>query len=225
MAPYEALYGRRCRSPLCWNDFREDGIVGPDMIQESREQVKVIQEKMKTAQDRQKSYADQRRRLVEFETGEKVFLRVSPMKGVMRFGKKGKLSPKYIGPYEIIERIGEVSYRLALPKELENVHDVFHVSQLGNYISDPLYKLQPESIKIDQNLTYEERPVGILDRSERILRNKSIKRVKVLWRSQKVEEATWEVEDDMRNKYPFLFEEGTQLSFGDETFLLGRGKS
>ncbi|XP_061348074.1 uncharacterized protein LOC133293516 [Gastrolobium bilobum] len=190
MEPYEALYGRRCRSPLCWNDFREAGFVGPDMIQESMEQIKVIQEKTKIAQDRQKSYADQRRQLVEFEIGEKVLLRVSPTKGMMRFGKKGKLSPKYIDPYEIIEQIGEVLYRLALSMELENVHDVFHVFQLRKYIPYPLHKLQPEFIKIYKNLTYKERPIRILDRSERILRNKSIKLVKVLWRSQKVEETS-----------------------------------
>lgn len=130
MAPYEALYGRKCRSPLCWSDPSEKVALGPQMIEEMVKQVKLIQDRMKQAQDRQKSYANNRRRELEFEVGEKVLLKVYPMKGVLRFGKKGKLSPRYIGPYEILERIGQVAYRLALPLDLERVHNVSHVSQL-----------------------------------------------------------------------------------------------
>ena len=161
---------------------------------------------MKAAQDRQKSYADLRRKPLAFEVGDKVLLKVSPMKGVMRFGKKGKLSPKYIGPYEILERIGTVAYRSALPPELSKVHDVFHVSQLRRYISDPSHVIPTESVEVEPNLTFEERPVQILDRQEKILRRKVVPIVKVLWRSQKYEEATWETEESMRQKYPELFD-------------------
>ncbi|KAL5542425.1 hypothetical protein UlMin_010135 [Ulmus minor] len=119
---------------------------------------------MKTAQSRQKSYADRRRRPLEFQVGDLVFLKVAPMKGVMRFGKKGKLSPRYIGPFEILERIGKVAYKLALPSELSTVHNVFHVSMLRKYISDPSHVLESESIEIREDLTYEEQPVQILDR-------------------------------------------------------------
>ncbi|KAL5554209.1 hypothetical protein UlMin_041610 [Ulmus minor] len=126
------------------------------------------------------------------------------MKGVMRFGKKGKLSPRYIGPFENLERIGKVAYRLALPPELSPVHNVFHVSMLRRYVSDPSHVLENEPIEVHEDLTYEEQPVQILDRKDKTLRNKVISLVKVLWRNHKVEEATWEREDEMRTKYPHL---------------------
>ncbi|GAB2280512.1 hypothetical protein Dimus_039414 [Dionaea muscipula] len=115
MAPYEALYGRRCRSPTCWFEVGEAPIMGPDMVQITTEKIQQIRRRLITAQSRQKSYADRRRRNVQFDVGDRVFLRVSPLKGVIRFGKRGKLNPRYIGPYEILERVGEVAYRLALP--------------------------------------------------------------------------------------------------------------
>ena len=134
-----------------------------------------------------------------------MFLKVAPMKGVMRFRKKGKVSLRYIGPFEILERIGKVAYRLALPQELSSVHNVFHVSMLKKYIPDPSHVLEHEPIEVHEDLTYEEQPVQILDKKEKTLRNKVITLVKVLWRNHKVEEATWEREDDMRKKYPHLF--------------------
>jgi len=137
MAPYEALYGRRCRSPVGWFEVGETELYGPDLIHQAIEKVKVIQERLRTAQSRQKSYFDVRRRDLEFEVGDWVFLRISPMKGIMRFGKKGKLSPRYIGPYKILRRIGQVAYELELPSELEFVHPVFHVSMLRKCIGDP----------------------------------------------------------------------------------------
>ncbi|KAL5550449.1 hypothetical protein UlMin_000625 [Ulmus minor] len=127
---------------------------------------------------------------LEFQVGDLVFLKVAPMKGFMRFGKKGKLSPRYIGPFEILERIGKVAYKLALPSELSTVHNVFHVSMLQKYISDPSHVLESEPIEIREDLTYEEQPVQILDRKDKALRNKVIPLVKVLWRNHKVEEAT-----------------------------------
>ena len=114
MAPYEALYGRKCRTPVCWDEVGERKLVGPEIVQMTCDKVKVIRERLKISQDRQKSYANNRRRDLEFEVGDMVFLRISPWKGVLRFGKRGKLSPRYIGPYRIVERIGEVAYRLEL---------------------------------------------------------------------------------------------------------------
>ncbi|XP_021757123.1 uncharacterized protein LOC110722167 [Chenopodium quinoa] len=206
MALFEALYGRKCRSPICWNDISETMILGPQMIEDTVKQVREIQSKIQAAQYRQKSYADLKRREEAFEIGDKVLLKVSPMKGVMRFGKKGKLSPKYISPYEILQRIGKVAYRLALPMELSKVHDVFHVSQLRRYIPDKSHVLQPETIELNQSLTYEERPVKILDNKVRSTRNKNVKIVKVLWSNQEYEEATWEAEDEMKKNYPELFQ-------------------
>ena len=124
-----------------------------------------------------------------------VFLRISPWKGVLRFGKRGKLSPRYIGPYWIVERIGEVAYRLELSFDLDRIHDVFHVSMLRKYIPDPSHVLTEQPVEIQENLTYEEEPVQILDHREQVLRNKTIPLVKVLWRSHTVEEATWEHEE------------------------------
>jgi hypothetical protein len=161
---------------------------------------------MKAAQDRQKSYADVRRRPLEFEVGDKVFLKVSPTKGVKRFRIKGKLSPKFVGPYEIAKRVGTVAYKLELPAKLGKVHDVFHVSQLRRYISDPGHVLESEALEIEPNLTYEEKPIRILDYKERRLRNKVVPLVKVLWRCNKFEEETWKTEASMREKHAFLFD-------------------
>ena len=136
-----------------------------------------------------------------------VFLRISPWKGVLRFGKRGKLSPRYIGPYRIVERIGEVAYRLELPSDLDRIHDVFHVSMIRKYIPGPSHVLTEQLVEIQENLTYEEEPVQILDRREQVLHNKTIPLVKVLWRSHTVEEATWELEAQMRRQYPQLFSE------------------
>lgn len=182
-------------------------MVGPQFLQDTVEKIKLIQEKMKAAQNRQKFYADQKRQPAEFQLGEKVLLKVSPTKGVMRFGKKGKLSPRFIRPYEVLERIGKVAYRLALPTELDKVHDVFHVSQLKKYIHDPSHVIQPEVVEIDESLTYEEKPIKILDTKTRETRRRVIKLVKVMWSNHQSEEATCEVEDDMRKRYPELFKQ------------------
>ncbi|WMV51088.1 hypothetical protein MTR67_044473 [Solanum verrucosum] len=152
--------------------------------------------------------ADSLSRALEFEVDDWVYLKVSPMKGVMRFGKKGKLSPRYIGPYRIVQRVGSVAYELELPQELAAVHPVFHISMLKKCIGDPSLILPTESVKIKDNLSYEEVPVQILDRQVRRLRTKDVASVKVLWRNQFVEEATWEAEEDMKKRYPHLFESG-----------------
>ena len=130
MAPYDALYGRKCRTLLCWMKLNENKVIGPDLIQETEEKVKMIREILKVANDRQKSYADMKRKDIRYEIGEKVFLKVSPWKKGMRFRKKDKLSPRFIGPHEMIEKVGPVAYRLSLPPDLEKIHNVFHVSML-----------------------------------------------------------------------------------------------
>ena len=205
MAPYEALYGRKCRTPLCWTELSERKVIGPDLIRETEEKVKIIREKLKVATDRQKSYTDMKRKDIRYEVGEKVFLKVSPWKKVMRFGKKGKLSPRFIGPYEVIEKVGPVAYRLALPPDLDKIHNVFHVSMLRRYRSDPTHIVSSETIELRPDLTYEEEPVEILAHEVKELRNKKIPLVKVLWRNHKTEEATWESEETMRQPYPQLF--------------------
>ncbi|GJR73819.1 putative nucleotidyltransferase, ribonuclease H [Tanacetum coccineum] len=138
-APFKLLYGRKCRAPICWDEVGERLIEGPELIEITNEKVAVAKEKLKEARSRQKSYADKHQRDLEFQVGDRVFLKVSPFRGVKRFGIKGKLSPRFIGPFEILERIGEVSYRLALPPQLSHVHDVFHVSLLRGYHYHPLH--------------------------------------------------------------------------------------
>uniref|UniRef100_A0A2N9F3Y9 RNA-directed DNA polymerase n=1 Tax=Fagus sylvatica TaxID=28930 RepID=A0A2N9F3Y9_FAGSY len=187
MAPYEALYGRKCRSPICWDEVGVRKILGPEIIQRTCEKVDLIRERLRTAQSRQKSYADKRRKDLEFEVGDMVFLRVAPMKGVMRFGKKGKLSPRFVGPFEILEKIGPVAYRLALPPALSGIHNVFHVSMLRKYIPEPSHVLSYDQLQIKDDLSYEEVPIEILDRKEHMLRTKSIPLVKVLWKKSCIE--------------------------------------
>ena len=196
VAPYEMLYGRKCRSPIHWDEAGERSYLGPELVQETNEALEKIRARMLATQSRQKSYADLKRKSVEFQVGDHVFLRVSPMRGVKRFGVKGKLSPRFIGPFEVLDRIGEVAYRLAMPPSLSAVHNVFHVSMLRKYVSDPSHVLSYENLELDEDLSYEEKPVQILDRKEKVLRTKTIALVKVLWRNSKSGEATWELESD-----------------------------
>jgi hypothetical protein len=207
MAPYEALYGRKCRSPLYWDELDERRILGPDIVQDTIDKVALIRQRLSAAQDRQKNYADVRRRNLEFTEGDKVFVRVAPMKGVTRFGKKGKLNPRYIGPFEILERVGPVAYRLALPPELANIHDVFHVSMLRKYMLDLSHVIRHELFHLQGDLVYKEVSMKVLDRKVQELRTKSIPLVKVLWRNHEIEEASWELEDEIRKNYPSLFDE------------------
>src|SRR5262249_751603 len=205
MAPFEALYGRKCRSPVHWYDFGENKLMGPNIISETTRVVQKIRQRITVAQDRQKSYADRRRRPLEFEVEDKVFLKVSPTKGVSRFGKKNKLRPRYIGPFEILKRVGEVAYRLALPPSLANVHNVFHVSMLRKYYSDPSHILEAKAVQFGPDLEYREKPIQILDRQERKLRSRVIPMVKVLWSNHGIDEATWERESEIQELYPELF--------------------
>ena len=217
MTPYEALYGRRCRTPMCWSEMNEYKIIGPDLIKDTEEKVQIIQQRLKAACDRQRSYANLKRKDIEYEVGDKVFLKVSPWKKILRFGKKGKLSP-FFGPYEILERVGPVAYRLALTLELAKLHDVFHVSMLRRYLSDPSHILPIQDIQVQEDFTFEEELKAILDPEIRQLRNKQVPLVKVLWQHHGMEEATWELESKMRVQYPQLFSSG---NFEDEIYLRG----
>ncbi|KAL5545238.1 hypothetical protein UlMin_009022 [Ulmus minor] len=201
----QTLEDMKCRSPIHWDEVGERKLLGPEIVQKTVDIVEKIRQRMKTAQSRQKSYADRRRKPLEFAIGDKVFLKVAPMKGVMRFGKRGKLSPRFVGPFEILERIGDLAYRVALPPAMSGIHNVFHVSMLRKYTPDPSHVLSYDTLDLRQDLTFEELPVKILDREEKELRRKKIRLVKVLWRNHEVEEATWEREDEMRAKYPHLF--------------------
>ncbi|KAA3488295.1 ty3-gypsy sub-class retrotransposonable element polyprotein [Gossypium australe] len=174
MAPYEVLYGRRCRTPTCWTELGERQLLGPELISETEEKVKVIRARLKEASDRQKSYADLKRKEIEFSVGDQVFLKVSPWKKILRFGRKGKLSPRFIKPYRVLKRVGPVAYQLQLPPELSQIHSVFHVSMLRRYRSDPFHVVPVEEVEIRPDLSFEEEPVQILGRDIKVLRRKSV---------------------------------------------------
>nr|GFC20670.1 putative nucleotidyltransferase, ribonuclease H [Tanacetum cinerariifolium] len=204
-APYELLYGRKCRAPICWNKVGERVIEGPELIEVTNEKAVVAKEKLKEARSRQKSYVDHHRRSLEFNPEDRVFLKVSSCRGVRRFGIKGKLSPRFIGPFKILDRVGEVSYRLVLPPQLSHVYNVFHVSLLRGYKYHPLHVVSYPLDQIRKDLSLAEEPEKILDSHERVMRNKTISFVKILWKNHPEREATWETEESMRESYPRFF--------------------
>ncbi|GJW22132.1 putative reverse transcriptase domain-containing protein [Tanacetum coccineum] len=206
-APFEALYGRKCRSPVIWTEVGESQLIGPEIVQETTEKIVQIKERLKTARSRQKSYADKRRKPLEFQVGDRVLLKVSPWKGVVRFGKKGKLAPRYVGPFEIMECVGPVAYRLKLPQELSCVHDTFHVSNLKKCLAEPDVQVPLDEIEIDENLRFVEEPIEIVERDVKKLKRRRIPLVKVRWNSRQGAEYTWEREDQFQKKYPHLFSE------------------
>ena len=159
----------------------ESSITSPDLIGDTSEKVSLIRQRLLTAQSRQKSYADVRRRPLEFEVGDHVFLKVMPKRGVVRFGKCGKLSPRFIGPFEVLERIDTVAYRLALSPSMIGVHEVFHVSMLQKQTPDPAHVVDWGQIEVDTDGTLEEGPVCILDSRDQVLRRKTVRLVRVLW--------------------------------------------
>ncbi|XP_043725599.1 uncharacterized protein LOC122672165 [Telopea speciosissima] len=206
MTPFKALYGRTCCTLLYWDEVGERRMLGPELIQKTYEKVDRIREKIKATQSRQKSYADRKRQDIQFKVGEKAFLKVSPIKGVVRFGKRGKLSPRYISPFEILARIGAVAYQLALPPSLIGVHDVFHVYMLRQYIPDSSHLLPQQPAELIADLTNKEVLEEIVDVKEHNLRNRSIFFVKVRWSNHSAAETSWEREDLMRERYPYLFD-------------------
>lgn len=211
--PYQMLYGRKCRTPICWGEVGQRVLGSTDIVLKTTEMIQMVRDRLVTAQSRQKSYADKRRSDLEFQVGDYVLLKVSPWKGVIRFRKRGKLGPRYIGPYKVIARVGEVAYRLELPDELSLIHNTFHVSQLRKCIVDESAVIPLEDIQIDERLNYVEKLIAITDRKTRTSRNKVVNLVKVQWQHRKGSEWTWEPEVEMRRDYPDLF---TGLDFEDE---------
>jgi hypothetical protein len=205
MAPFEVLYGRKCRTPLNWSETGERSLFGPDIIQQAKEQVRLVREHLKTAQSCQKGNYDRKHQVMVYQPGEQAYLRVTPMKGTHRFGIKGKLAPRYIGPFRILARCGEVAYQLELPRNLSQVHDVFHVSQLRRCFKDPIRSVDHEMLELQEDLSYQEYPIRILDQAERRTRQKAIKFLKVQWSNHSVDEATWERGDRLREEHLAFF--------------------
>ncbi|GJY47372.1 putative reverse transcriptase domain-containing protein [Tanacetum coccineum] len=197
-APYEALYGRKCRSPVCWSEVGDSQLTGPELIRDTTEKIIQIKNRLLTARSRQKSYADRRTKPLEFEVGDMVLLKVSPWKGVVRFGKRGKLSPRYIGPFKILARVGPVAYTLELPEELKGIHSTFHVSNLKKCLAEGDIVVPMDEIQLDDKLHMIEEPVEVVDREVKRLKQSRIPIVKVRWNSQRGPEFTWEREDQIK---------------------------
>lgn len=203
MSPYEALYGRPCRTPVCWAEIGERQLLGPQFVEEANEKIKVVQENMRKAQERQKKYADKGRREVIFQADDMVYLKVAAQKGRDRFGKIGKLETRYIGPYRVIARIGEVAYKLELPPDMP-LHPVFHVSMLRKHIRDP-NQIEPEPEGLTTDLTYPQGPLRVGERRIRKLKKREIAQIQVFWGKQHRIVVTWEDEERIRAEYPELF--------------------
>ncbi|GJU59137.1 putative reverse transcriptase domain-containing protein [Tanacetum coccineum] len=161
---FEALYDRKCRSPVCWAEVGQVQLTDPEIVRETTEKVIKIKQRMQATRDRQKTYADLKRKPMEFQDGDRVMLKVSPWKGVVRFGKWGKLNPRYVGPFKVLENVGSVAYKLELPQELSRVHNTFHVSNLKKYYSDEPLAVPLEGLHFDDKLCFVEEPVLIMDR-------------------------------------------------------------
>ncbi|GJU58398.1 putative reverse transcriptase domain-containing protein [Tanacetum coccineum] len=204
-ALFEALYGRKCRSHIYWAEVGDSQITGPEIIHETTEKIVQIKRRIQAARDHKKSYADVIRKPLEFQVGDKVMLKVSPWKRVIRFGKRGKLNPRYIIPFKIIAKVGTIAYRLELPEQLSIVHSTFHVSNLKKCLSDEILAIPLDEIQIDDKLHFIEEPVEIMDREVKRLMQSRISTVKVRWNSRRGCEFTWEREDQMQKKYPHLF--------------------
>ncbi|GJZ78682.1 putative reverse transcriptase domain-containing protein [Tanacetum coccineum] len=207
-APFEALYRQKCRSPIFWDEVRESQMIGPEIVQETTDKIFQIKDRLKAARYRQKSYADNRQKPLEFCVGDHVLLKVSPWKGVVCLGKKGKLAPRFVGPFKITKRIGPVTYRLKLPQELSGVHDMFHVSNLKKCLADETLHVLLGEIHIDVKLHFVEEPMEIMDREIKKLKCSKIPIVKVRWNSKRGPKFTWERENHMKLKYPHLFNNG-----------------
>ncbi|GJS56722.1 putative reverse transcriptase domain-containing protein [Tanacetum coccineum] len=201
----KALHGRKCCSPVYWAEVGEVQLTGPEIVHETTEKIVQIKERIQAARDRQKSYADLKRKPMEFQIEDKVMLKVSPWKGVVRFGKRGKLNPRYVGTFKVLERIGFVSYKLEFLEELSRVHNTFHVSNLKKcYANEPL-AVPLDGLHVDDKLQFVEEPVKIMDREVKQLRHIRVSIVKVRWNSKRGPEFMWEREDQFKKKYPHLF--------------------
>ncbi|GJQ98754.1 hypothetical protein Tco_0521739 [Tanacetum coccineum] len=183
-----------------------------ELIQETTEKIIQIKQRMQAARDRQKSYADLKRKPMEFQVGDKVMLKVLPWKGVVRFGKRGKLNPRYVGPFKVVEKVGEVAYKLELPEELSIVYNTFHVSNLKKCHADEPLAVPLDGLHLDDKLHFVEEPVEIVGREVKRLKRSRIPLVKVRWNSKRGPEFTWEREDQFKKKYPHLFTKTTPSS-------------
>jgi hypothetical protein len=190
MSPFEALYGRNCRTPLHWDQPGERQMFGLDILLEAEENIRMVRENLKAAQSRQRSYANTRRRELSFEVGDYVYSKVSPIRGTKRFGVKGKLAPRYIDSYRIRARRGEVAYQLT--RESISCARLFHVSQLKKCLRVPEEQLPAEDLEVQEDLTYIEKPTQILETVDRVTRRSTIRMCKVKWGHHSEEEATWE---------------------------------
>ncbi|XP_071928107.1 uncharacterized protein [Coffea arabica] len=200
IAPYEELYGQKCRSRICWDEVGERKVLDPTTvpwIEEARKKVKLICQRIQTAQSCQKSYADNRRKDLEFAVGDQVFLKITSLKASLMAGKGKKLQLRFVGPYKILQRVGIMAYKLELPPSLSRIHNIFHMSMLKKYHPDPSHVLQPKNNEIDEALTYEEKPIKLLDRKVKEQRNKRIPLVKVLWKNHGLKETAWEIEEEI----------------------------
>jgi hypothetical protein len=192
-------------------------VFGPDILQEAKKQVRMVRENVRVTQSRQKSYADHRRRELIFEVGDFVYLKVSPMRGMCHFKVRGKLALRFIGPFKILEKRGDVAYQLELPPQLSDVHDVFHVSQLKKCLRVPEEQLPMKDLNAKEDLSYQEYPVKILETFERVTRNKKIKMCKVQWSHHTEEEATWEREEELKAEFPSFISDPSE-SRGRDSF-------
>ncbi|GJU99828.1 putative reverse transcriptase domain-containing protein [Tanacetum coccineum] len=189
-APFEALCGRKCRSPVCWTEVRDAQLTGPEIIHETTEKIIQIKSRIQAARDRQKSYADLKRKPMDFQVGDRVTLKVSPWKGVVRFGKRGKLNSRYIGPFKVLSKVGDVAYRIKLPQQLSRVHNTFHVLNLKRCLSDESLVILLDGLRIDDKLHFVEEPMEIMDREIKQLKRSRIPIIKVRWNSKRGPEFT-----------------------------------
>jgi len=189
---------------LCWFETGENSVLGPDMIQHTTEKIKTIREKLRTTQNRQKSYVDKKGRPLKFQEGDHVFLKVTPTTGIGRVMKSKKLTHRFIGPYQILKKIGHVAYQICLPPFLSNLHNVFHVTQLRKYIFDPTHVIRPDTVQLKNNLTFDVMPIQIMDKKVKELRGRQIPLLKVMW-NEANGDITWELEEKIRGIYPHLF--------------------
>jgi hypothetical protein len=217
IAPFEMLYGHRCRIPLFWSEAGERKVFGPNILQEVKKQVRMVRENLRVAQSRLESYADHRRRELSFEVGDFMYLKVSPMRGLRHFKVRGKLAPRFIGPFKILEKRGDVAYQLELLPQLSDMHDVFYVSQLKKCLCVPEEQLPMEDLDAKEDLSYQEYPIKILETSEKVTRNKKIRMCEVQWSHHTEEEATWEKEEGLKAEFSSFFSDPSE-SRGQDSF-------
>ncbi|GKC42079.1 hypothetical protein Tco_1059801 [Tanacetum coccineum] len=215
-APFEALYRHKCRSLICYAEVGDSQLTGPEIIHETTKKIVQIKSRIQATHDRQKSYVDLQRKPLEFQVGDKVMLKVSPWKEVIRFGRREKLNPRYIGPFKIIAKVGTVAYHLELLEKLSRVHSTFHILKLKKCMADEPLAVPLDEIQVDNKLNFIEEPVEVMDCEVKRLKQIHILIVKVRWNSKRGLEFTWEREDQMQKKYPHLFTNSALAAEVDE---------